>query len=134
MEANNVDRFWCEDARNVRCVREADYDSLSKRLHETLEKHLATLSQLEQKERECEELREKADKFATIERVMEMLACDEREGGVWTACTLLLISSAHQMNSAISTITQEGVTVQGKRLGDWRVTVEQLAKEGASNG
>jgi len=32
--------------------------SLTQRLHETLEKHRATLSQLEQKERECEELRQ----------------------------------------------------------------------------
>lgn len=82
-----------------------------------------------------EALREKADKYATIERVMAMLECDEREGGIWTACTLLLIGSAHKMNSAKSVVDQEGVTVAGEQLGNWRVTVERIraalaAKEG----
>lgn len=25
---SNVERFWCHEARNIRCVREADYDAL----------------------------------------------------------------------------------------------------------
>lgn len=25
---SKVDRFWCDEARNIRCVREADYDAL----------------------------------------------------------------------------------------------------------
>lgn len=25
---SKVDRFWSEEARNIRCVREADYDAL----------------------------------------------------------------------------------------------------------
>lgn len=69
---------------------------------------------------------ERAEKFAVIEKVMDMLECDEREGGVWTACTLLLISSAHKMNSAESIVTQESVTVDGENIGDWRVTVQRI--------
>lgn len=82
---------------------------------------------------ENERLRERAEKYAVIERVMEMLKCDEREGGIWTACTLLLIGSAHGMNSARSTVDQEGVDIAGDNIGDWRVIVERLsatAKEG----
>lgn len=75
---------------------------------------------------ENERLAEKAEKFAVIERVMEMLECDEREGGVWTACSLLLISSAHKLNSGRAVVDQEGVTVAGEQLGDWRVTVERV--------
>lgn len=83
----------------------------------------------------AEDLREKSDKYATIERVMEMLQCDEREGGIWTACSLVLISSAHKMNSTLSTVEPKGVTFEGEQLGDWRVTVERIntamaAKEG----
>ena len=84
---------------------------------------------------EAEALREKAGKYATIERVMKMLECDERDGGVWTACTLLLISSAHKMNSAKSVVEQEGVTVAGEQIGNWRVTVERIdAALAASTG
>ena len=50
----------------------------------------------------------------------------KREGGIWTACTLLLIGSAHKMNSAKSVVDQEGVTVAGEQLGNWRVTVERI--------
>lgn len=75
---------------------------------------------------ENERLAEKAEKFAVIERVMEMLECDEREGGIWTACSLLLISSAHKLNSDRSVVDQEGVTIAGEQLGDWRVTVERV--------
>ncbi len=78
---------------------------------------------------ENERLAAKAEKFAAIERVMEMLECDEREGGIWTACSLL-ISSAHKMNSGRSVVDQEGVTVAGEQLGDWRLTVERI-KEAA---
>ena len=84
------------------------------------------LAERDQLRAEVEALREKADKYATIERVMEVLECDEREGGIWTACTLLLISSAHKMNSAKSVVDQEGVTVAGEQLGNWRVTVERI--------
>jgi hypothetical protein len=65
--AIKVDRFWCDEASNIRCVREADYDDLSQRLHESLEKHRATLSQLEQKERECEGLRKDAERWKWLE-------------------------------------------------------------------
>lgn len=82
------------------------------------------ITRLRAAERGDDALREKADKYATIERVMAMLKCDEREGGIWTACTLLLIGSAHKMNSVKSVIDQEGVTVAGEHLGNWRVTVE----------
>lgn len=82
-----------------------------------------------------EALREKADKYATIERIMKMLECDERQGGIWAACSLLLITCAHRMNSFRSVVEQECATAAGEDLGNWRVTVERIdaamdAKEG----
>lgn len=71
-------------------------------------------------------LQEKAEKFAIIERCMDQLRCDEREGGIWTICSLLLIGSAHQLNSGWSVVTQEGVTIGDAEIGNWRVTVEKL--------
>ena len=62
-QATKVDRFWCDEASNIRCVREADYDALLQRLNETLEKHRSTFTQLEQKERDCEELRKDAERY-----------------------------------------------------------------------
>lgn len=65
--------FDCEAALNrLGFVRE---EQLTQRLHETLEKHRTTLSQLEQKERECEELRKDAERYRWL-----------REGAVLTAC------------------------------------------------
>lgn len=83
---------------------------------------------------EIEALREKAEKFAIIERCMDQLECDEREGGIWTICTLLLIGSAHRLNSSNSVVTQEDVTVEGQDIGDWRVTVERISKGGSDRG
>lgn len=88
----------------------------------------AQLLEIAQLRTEIEALREKAEKFAIIERCMEQLQCDEREGGIVTACTLLLIGSAHQMNAARAVVTQEGVTISGEVVGDWRVTIERTAK------
>ena len=102
---SKVDRFWSEEARNIRCVREADYDAL-----------LA----------ERDALAEKACKFGFVEKAMEALACDEREGGIVTAASLILISSAHRMNAKRGVIDQEGVTFDDGQIGDWRVTIERV--------
>ena len=83
---------------------------------------------------EIEALREKAEKFAIIERCMDQLECDEREGGIWTIWTLLLIGSAHRLNSSNSVVTQEDVTVEGQDIGDWRVTVDRISKGGSDRG
>ena len=29
---SEVSRFWCHEAKNIRCVRESDYDALQQRL------------------------------------------------------------------------------------------------------
>lgn len=75
---------------------------------------------------EVERLREKADKFGHVERAMEALRCDEREGGIVTAASLVLISTAHNLNAARGVIDQECVTFDDKSIGDWRVTIERI--------
>lgn len=79
---------------------------------------------------EVERLREKAEKFGHVERAMEALRCDEREGGIVTAASLVLISIAHNLNAARGVIDQECVTFYDKSIGDWRVTIERI-KESA---
>lgn len=81
---------------------------------------------------ENEALRENADKWQIIERAMEQLKADERGGSIWSVCARLLISTAHKLNSATSTVTEEGVTIGDQEIGDWRVTVERvnMSKEG----
>lgn len=43
------------------------------------------------------------------------------------AASLLLVSQAASLGSDDTRITLEGCTYQGKRIGDWRITVERLA-------
>lgn len=52
----------------------------------------------------------------------------EQEGPVmqFTAASLVLINIAHTSNAEISEITQEGVTVKGVPVGDYKVTVEKI--------
>lgn len=76
---------------------------------------------------ERDRLAEQASKFRLVERAMEALACDEREGGIVTAASLILISSAHRMNAKRGVIDQEGVTLDGGCIGDWRVTIERIS-------
>ncbi len=75
---------------------------------------------------ERDALAEKARKFGFVEKAMEALACDEREGGIVTAASLILISSAHRMNAKRGVIDQEGVTFDDGQIGDWRVTIERI--------
>lgn len=75
---------------------------------------------------ERDALAEKARRFGFVENVMEALACDEREGGIVTAASLILISSAHRMNAKRGVIDQEGVTFDDGQIGDWRVTIERI--------
>jgi hypothetical protein len=76
---------------------------------------------------ERDRLQEQANKFRHVERAMEALGCDEREGGIVTAASLILISSAHRMNAKRGVIDQEGVTLDGGCIGDWRVTIERIS-------
>ncbi|GEM_PF-1994037 len=75
---------------------------------------------------ERDALAEKARRFGFVEKAMEALACDEREGGIVTAASLILISSAHRMNAKRGVIDQEGVTLDDGQIGDWRVTIERI--------
>ena len=70
---------------------------------------------------------ERSEKYAIIEKVMAQLNSDEREGGLWTACSLVLVGSAVNLNAASAIVTQEGVLRHGVPLGDWRITVERIA-------
>ena len=76
---------------------------------------------------ERDRLAEQASKFRLVERAMEALGCDEREGGIVTAASLILISSAHRMNAKRGVIDQEGVTLDDDCIGDWRVTIERIS-------
>ena len=77
-------------------------------------------------------LRKDADKWKIVQRCMEVLQTDERNASIWSTCSRLLISTAHKMNSAVSTVLEEGVTIGEEPIGDWRVTVERvnMSKEG----
>lgn len=75
---------------------------------------------------EAEELRKDADKWKIVERAMTQLQSDEQGAAIWSACSRILISVAGKMNSARSTVTEEGVTFDGIEAGDWRVTVERI--------
>lgn len=81
---------------------------------------------------ENEALRKDADKWKIVQRCMDLLQADERNASIWSVCSRLLISTAHKMNSAISTVLEEGVTIGEEEVGDWRVTVERvnMSKEG----
>lgn len=76
---------------------------------------------------ENESLRKDADKWKIVENAMESLKSDERNASIWSVCSRLLISTAHKLNSASSTVTEEGVTVGDVEIGDWRVTVERIS-------
>jgi len=76
---------------------------------------------------ERDRLAKQASKFRLVERAMEALGCDEREGGIVTAASLILISSAHRMNAKRGVIDQEGVTLDDGCIGDWRVTIERIS-------
>lgn len=107
-------------------VLASDYDALltenleqARLLGMSAERELALLA-------ERDALRKDADKFRHVERAMEALGCDEREGGIVTAASLILISSAHRMNAKRGVIDQEGVTFGDGQIGDWRVTIERI--------
>ena len=86
---------------------------------------------------ECEGLRADAEKWKIVESAMAQLQSDEQEASIWSACSRILISVAHKLNSGTSTVTEEGVTVGDEEIGDWCVTVSRIkpaiGKE-ASNG
>lgn len=75
---------------------------------------------------QIEALRKDADKWKIVERAMTQLQSDEKGAATWSACSRILISVAGKMNSARSTVTEEGVTFDGVEAGDWRVTVERI--------
>lgn len=83
-------------------------------------------AELDRLKAENEALHKDAEKWKIVQRCMDMLQSDERNASIWSACSLLLISTAHKLNSAISTVVEEGVTVGEEKIGDWRVTVERV--------
>jgi len=75
---------------------------------------------------ECELLRKDAEKWQIVETAMAQLQSDEQEASIWSACSRILISVAHKLNSGTSTVTEEGVTVGEEEIGDWCVTVKRI--------
>jgi hypothetical protein len=71
-------------------------------------------------------LQKVAGKWLLVEKAMDQLQCDEQGAAIWSACSRILISVAHELNSSTSTVTQEGVTVGEKEIGDWSVTVARI--------
>jgi hypothetical protein len=71
-------------------------------------------------------LQKVAGKWLLVEKAMDQLQCDEQGAAIWSACSRILISVAHELNSTTSTVTQEGVTVGEKEIGDWSVTVTRI--------
>ncbi|MGY2158545.1 hypothetical protein [Pseudomonas tolaasii] len=88
---------------------------------------LAVEIERDQLKAENEALRKDADKWQIVERAMTQLQSDEQGAAIWSACSRILISVAGKLNSAHSTVTEEGVTFEGEEVGDWRVTVERIA-------
>ncbi len=76
---------------------------------------------------ENESLRKDADKWKIVENAMERLQADEQDASIWSVCSRILISTAHKINAATSTVTEQGVTSDGVEIGDWRVTVERIS-------
>ena len=140
-DANDAEREARELAEKLAAVT-AERDrlktseaSLAKDLAKSLKQQCADIREIDQLRAEVEALRKDAEKFRHVERAMEALGCDEREGGIVTAASLVLISSAHKLNAARGVIEQEGVTFDDDSIGDWRVTIERIdaamaAKEG----
>lgn len=73
---------------------------------------------------ECEALRKDAEKWKSVQRAGDQLLSDEGGAAIWSACSRVLISVASELNSARSVVTEEGVTIGDREIGDWRVTVE----------
>lgn len=47
-------------------------------------------------------------------------------------CCLCLIKQAVQLNAGLSEYTEAGVTVNGRPEGDWKITVEDVSRQGLS--
>lgn len=75
---------------------------------------------------EVEDLRKDADKWKSVQRAGDQLLSDEGGAAIWSACSRVLISVASELNSGRSVVTQEGVTIGDREIGDWRVTVERI--------
>jgi hypothetical protein len=79
---------------------------------------------------EVEALRNDADKWKSVQRAGDQLLADEGRAAIWSACSRVLISVASELNSGRSVVTEEGVTIGGVEIGDWRVTVERIDTAG----
>lgn len=75
---------------------------------------------------EVEGLRKDADKWKSVQRAGDQLLSDEGGAAIWSACSRVLISVASELNSGRSVVTQEGVTIGDRGIGDWRVSVERI--------
>ncbi|WP_434706683.1 hypothetical protein J3Q07_16500 [Pseudomonas sp. D4-18] len=75
---------------------------------------------------EVEALRKDADKWKSVQRAGDQLLSDEGGAAIWSACSRVLISVASELNSGRGVVTQEGVTIGDREIGDWRVTVERI--------
>ncbi|WP_057712098.1 hypothetical protein [Pseudomonas lactis] len=75
---------------------------------------------------ENEALRKDADKWKSVKHAGDQLLADEGGAAIWSACSRVLISIASELNSGRSVVTEEGVTIGDREIGDWRVTVERI--------
>ena len=108
-------------------------DELSKR--QFYSRAQAILAERDELRADNEELRKDSENWKTVMSAMEQLKADERGAAIWSACSRILISVAHDLNSSRSVVNDEGVTKDGLEIGDWRVTVERISmdKEGSAN-
>ncbi|KAA8555144.1 ead/Ea22-like family protein [Pseudomonas marginalis] len=75
---------------------------------------------------EIEALRKDAEKWKSVKHAGDQLLADEGGAAIWSACSRVLISVASELNSGRSVVTEEGVTIGDREIGDWRVTVERI--------
>lgn len=82
------------------------------------------VAERDQLKAENEALRKDADKWKSVKHAGDQLLADEGGAAIWSACSRVLISVASELNSGRSAVTEEGVTIGDREIGDWRVTVE----------
>ncbi len=84
------------------------------------------MAERDQLKTENEALRKDADKWKTVKRAGDQLLADEGGAAIWSACSRVLITLSHELNSTRSVVTEDGVTKDGVEIGDWRITVERI--------
>lgn len=119
--------YLCSVSPTTVLVLLSENESLHKHWQNESNNVQVMLAELIKIKAENESLRKDADKWKIVENTMERLQADEQDASIWSVCSRILISTAHKINAATSTVTEEGVTSDGVEIGDWRVTVERIS-------